>query len=382
MDIQKADINFEFPDTIKQDGVNLFNVLSEPFEICGIMPPDASGDVFHRLPHDFAETFESGVKSLYRCTSGGKVKFRTNSNYIGIYAKVCSVPAFTHMSKTGYMGLDLYAKLCSESKYTHVHTFCPSFDNLETVCGAFEFGDYMDECPDDLRGASISRWPHESGKDKTRDIIINMPLYSGLSELYVALEENALIERADAFCNLKPIVVYGNSVTQGACASRPGMSWTNILSQRNNLDIVNLGFSGSARGEEKFARYLASLDMSVLITDYDYNSPDDKHLYATLSRMIEIVRESKLNLPIICLSRPLFMDRMTSIRRREAIRRIVDDRCSRGDKNIYFSDGARVGEMFSSVDCITVEGWHLNDLGMYSQAAVVEEILKSIIKVG
>ena len=44
-------------------------------------------------------------------------------------------------------------------------------------------------------------------------------------------------------------MIYGTSITQGGCASRPGMAYTNILSRRIDAPFINLGFSGSGRGE-------------------------------------------------------------------------------------------------------------------------------------
>ena len=43
----------------------------------------------------------------------------------------------------------------------------------------------------------------------------------------------------------KPIVVYGTSIAQGACASRPGMAWPAILGRKLDHPLINLGFSGN-----------------------------------------------------------------------------------------------------------------------------------------
>ena len=45
----------------------------------------------------------------------------------------------------------------------------------------------------------------------------------------------------------KPIVLYGTSIAQGACASRPGMAWGNIVQRNLDLPLINLGFSGNGR---------------------------------------------------------------------------------------------------------------------------------------
>jgi hypothetical protein len=116
---------------------------------------------------------------------------------------------------------------------------------------------------------------------RKREITINFPLYSSVSALYIGLEENAVVEPSAGYKNKKPMVFYGSSITQGACASRPGNSYANIVSRTLGIDHINLGFSGNAKGEQTMADYIASLDMSVFVYDYDYNAPDPEHLQNT-----------------------------------------------------------------------------------------------------
>lgn len=71
---------------------------------------------------------------------------------------------------------------------------------------------------------------------------------------------------------------YGSSITQGGCASRPGADYVSVLSRILNVDVVNLGFSGSARGERTMAEYLSALDCSVFVMDYDHNATDATEL--------------------------------------------------------------------------------------------------------
>jgi hypothetical protein len=65
----------------------------------------------------------------------------------------------------------------------------------------------------------------------------------------------------------KPIVVYGTSIAQGACASRPGMAWTAILGRRMNIPLINLGFSGNGKLEKEMLDLIAEIDAEVYILD-------------------------------------------------------------------------------------------------------------------
>src|SRR5690606_42059066 len=65
----------------------------------------------------------------------------------------------------------------------------------------------------------------------------------------------------------KPIVVYGTSITQGACATRPGLAWTNIVGRALPNPIVNLGFSGNGRLEEPILELMKQEEAAVFILD-------------------------------------------------------------------------------------------------------------------
>ena len=66
-----------------------------------------------------------------------------------------------------------------------------------------------------------------------------------------------------------------------------------------NVDFVNLGFSGSAKGEDEMMEYIASLDMSVFVYDYDYNAPSVEYLKNTHEKMFKKIREKNPDLPMM-----------------------------------------------------------------------------------
>ena len=81
--------------------------------------------------------------------------------------------------------------------------------------------------------------------------------------------------------DMKPVLYYGSSITQGGCCSRPGNTYQAVVSRRLNIDFVNLGFSGNARGERAMAEYVAAQPMSAFAFDYDHNAPSVEHLKNT-----------------------------------------------------------------------------------------------------
>ena len=69
----------------------------------------------------------------------------------------------------------------------------------------------------------IKEWP--VGKNKAfREITLYLPLYKGVSLDEIVLDANAKVEPPASFALSKPVVFYGSSITQGGCASNPGMS--------------------------------------------------------------------------------------------------------------------------------------------------------------
>ncbi|MEF9932226.1 MAG: SGNH/GDSL hydrolase family protein, partial [Bacteroidales bacterium] len=56
-----------------------------------------------------------------------------------------------------------------------------------------------------------------------------------------------------------PIVFYGTSVTQGGCASRPGMAYPAIIERKLNRETINLGFSGNGRMDKVMADKIATI---------------------------------------------------------------------------------------------------------------------------
>src|SRR5690606_27087234 len=99
----------------------------------------------------------------------------------------------------------------------------------------------------------------EGMRPGTREYLLYLPLYNGINYLNLGVPEGNKLIPAPAQKN-RQIVFYGTSITQGACASRPGMAATAILGRKLNREVINLGFSGSGRMEPALADLLADLD--------------------------------------------------------------------------------------------------------------------------
>lgn len=204
-DIQKIDKNFLVETKIHKDDIKFYNADEAPFKIYGVFRENGK---YRRMPENMAKEVSEGVTKLHSNTSGGRVRFVTDSSYVAINTEMENLGKMPHFAFTGAIGFDLYVD------NVYKKTFVPPFeaeDGYESVI--------------ELEASCM------------REITINFPLYSDVKNLYIGLRKNAVIKEASPYKNKKPIVYYGSSITQGGCASRPGMSYQAIIEVMENNNI-------------------------------------------------------------------------------------------------------------------------------------------------
>ena len=348
--IDEIDKNFKVETKLNKSDIKFYSAVENPFQVYGLIYENGK---FRRMPQEVAKSVSEWVGYLNTNTAGGRVRFKTDSSYVAISAKMENIGKMDHFALTGSAGFDIYVKE----------------NGLEKYCGTFR-------PPYDLKDGYESLFDFNSKTE--REITINFPLYSDVCNLYIGLEENAKVEKPSPYEYEKPIVFYGSSITQGGCASRPGNAYPSILSRKYNVDHINLGFSGSARGETEIAKYIASLNMQAFVYDYDHNANDSAHLKNTHEKMFKIIRLANPNLPIIMMS-SVSMDRYHDDRKkhREIIYKTYENAINEGDENVYFWDGTREFSPYEEYG--TVEGCHPNDHGFVGMATSLEKIVGRIL---
>ena len=210
--IEELDANFK-QGKADENGIVYYNCMEKPFSLHGFYKPLETGK-FLRLPGRFSkeESVNEGVRSLLYHTSGGRVRFVTDSCFINIRVNlstpVCFMP---HMTQGGIQGFDLYAAPVDQRKNpVYQKTFFPIGVTEEegTYSGTFQFAEKV-----------------------LREITINFPLYNGVESLFIGLKEGCVLKEAEPYSVELPMVFYGSSITQGGCASRPGTNYTHLLSR-------------------------------------------------------------------------------------------------------------------------------------------------------
>ncbi len=348
-EIWTIDKNFKIETEINKSDIRFYDIKSAPFKIYGVTYENGK---FRRMPEAAARVISEGVYALHTNTAGGRVRFKTDSPYVAINAKMDNVGKMGHFTLAGSAGYDLYIKENGRERY-----FKSYIPYLNISCG--------------YEGVV------EFGNAEMREITINFPLYSDVLELYVGISENAELLCAEPYRIEKPIVFYGSSITQGGCASRPGNAYTAMVARFFDADHINLGFSGNALAEKEMAEYITGLDMSAFVFDYDYNAPSPLHLANTHERMFKIIREANPDLPIIVLSRPQYHTGWYENKCREIIEATCKNARAAGDENVYFIGGKALMAMAGNDG--TVDDCHPNDLGFASMAKAVSEVLDNIL---
>lgn len=319
---------------------------------------------YFRIPLDQEKKVTDAVWWLSGQPSGGQIRFKTNSKKITVKIKSKGDYLMCHMPKTGQQGVDLYFRLSNQRNY-HFFT-CAKFN---APCDEFESLIF------------------EADGKANKDIIINLPLYEGLQEILIGIEKDSTIKKA---CKHKvdgKVVIYGTSVTQGGCASRPGMSFTNILSRKLDVEFVNLGFSGSGLGEIELAHIINQIEnKNLVILDYEANGGATGDMEYNLEPFIDTIRNKNPEIPILVISKlpfPPVQFRQKEIDKRNKFYNIqksmVDKKANLGDKNIYFIDGYT---LYSHKDAheFSVDGYHPTDLGFYMIAQKLYHPIKKLLK--
>ncbi|MBQ7700749.1 MAG: hypothetical protein IJT49_10480 [Clostridia bacterium] len=345
-------------------GQKFYKIPDDNFDLYGVFYDNEAGR-FLRMPQCVADSVNPTVAQLNGYTSGGRIRFSTDAAKMSLTVSYDTLNVYCHMATLGSGGfilLEETEEADGRISYKMAAQFIPGhYANAAESSGP--------------NGYSVEKYI-AGGGERMKNYILYMPLYNDVRELILGFPEDARCSNGLKYRkDVKPIVYYGSSITEGGCSSRADNAYQCYISKWTNTDFINLGFSAGAFGEETIAEYLASLDMSVFVCDYDHNAPNAEHLLATHERLFKIFRKKHPYTPVIIMSKPDFDVDPTAPARRAAVKNTYDNAIAEGDKNVYFIDGER---LFGNTDreCCTVDSTHPNDIGFLRMAQTLYEELK------
>ena len=327
------------------------------FEIDGLPWFRENGGEFWRLPVRSQAKFTKAVWSLSQDPTGARIRFRTDANTVAVRLEYPSAPGMKNMHAFGQTGVDLYVD-----------------------------GVYWGTATADQEAKPGKIYEHTyftlSGPRRDREMTLYLALYKPVKVLAIGVDDDAKISPAHPFARPKPVVFYGTSITQGGCASRPGMSYQAIVGRMLDLDHVNLGFSGNGKGEPDVARTVAEIDAQCFVLDFAQNNPDVDSLAQVYKPFIETLRASHPDTPIVAIT-PIYSAREASgpSERLEAmralIRRVVAEKIAAGDTHMQLVEGTDL--LGPARGDGLVDGTHPNDLGFQWMAEGLAPRLRKVL---
>ncbi|MBR3836904.1 MAG: hypothetical protein IKJ74_02050 [Clostridia bacterium] len=354
---QKRSLNYRGMSTdrnIEVEDITFHDPRKAPFRLYGL-EPCGEGEAFRRMPWRVANEVSWKVYSLHSHTAGGRVRFRTDSDRVVIDVSYDLLEPRACMSLLCSVGFDLYVE--EDGKDVYYNDFLPPLD-----------------CEKGYR-AQIS-----FSQRKMRTVTIYFPLYNDVKDLKIGLLKDAALEEAPGYGDRLPLLFYGSSITQGASVARPGLGYPARIARELRMDFRNLGFAGSCKGEPRMAEYLATQKSSAFILDYDHNSKDPEELAATHYNVYRTYRDQNPETPIILVTRPACRPLGKAVQgRRRVVMETYLRAVSEGDQNVWFVDGTSFLSMDDRFDG-TVDGTHPNDLGQHRMAAIIGEVIASVLR--
>ncbi|MFP4187751.1 MAG: SGNH/GDSL hydrolase family protein [Acholeplasmataceae bacterium] len=296
----------------------------------------------------------ASLLALSRHLPGTFLSFQTDATRMSFDVRLAAPMVHNHMTATAEGGFDLY--VLEQDGWTFYDSIRPSRN--------------------DIRYHSEVRFVHRI----MRAFRLYFPLYSSVEHLEILFPDGASIRRHDDEF-LGRALIYGTSITQGACASRPGLNYPSIIGRRLGLDVINYGFSGNAFLEPSVADAINRIDdLDLIIIDAEANAGPAGVLEERMGPFIDRLRFHHERAMILVLGRIPFLkeerDDDLALRRRHLKAFQTDLIRTMDSERVAFLEGDRL--LADPRLDTTVDGIHLNDLGFHLFS---ENLIREILRV-
>lgn len=330
---------------------------ADSLPLLGTLAPDAS-KAYSRLPDSLENQIRKEVWDLGQNSAGLAVRFRSDASALGFRWKSLNKFNMNHMTPTGIRGLDLYA-LDTDGTWQTVSSVRPLQNSHNTAAMAMT----------DM-------------EPQMREYMLYLSLYDGVDSLFIGVDSAAVVlsPKVSLPVREKPIVMYGTSILQGGCATRPGMVHTSILGRMLNREVINLGFSGNAKLDIEIARLIAQADPSVIVLDMLPNCTSEL-LEEKLVPFYNVVRKAHPDVPILMVESPIFpvmkwnTETMETITEKNRTLARIFNSLKASDPMLFYYEGDKVLTDREG----TVDNYHLTDLGFKEFAHNMYPVLQQLL---
>lgn len=307
---------------------------------------------YDRLPASYKGFVREPVWNLSKNSAGLSIRFLSNSSVITAKWELLNNFSMNHMPDTGIKGIDLYFK--NNDKWQYINTGIPTGFNNE-----YRLIDNMD--------------------NELREYKIFLPLYDGLKKIEIGVDNSSFIQKPKK-SERKPIIFYGTSITQGACASRPGMAHTNIISRKLDRNVINFGFSGNGRMEFPISKLISESEPAFYVIECMPNMYPPDLVSTNTIPLVDVIRSKNPNTPIVLVD--LFTSPINTLDKNAvkgtnemnyALKNEYKKMIDKGYQNIiYIESSNALGNDFEG----TVDAVHFTDLGFLRYSAFLIQKFK------
>lgn len=337
-----------------EDSIQWFD--TKQFRVLGKAWTDLKNP-YDRLPAKAEKMVRPPLWKLSTHTAGLAIYFSSNSTSIQVRWTVRYNNNMAHMAATGVKGLDLYSWY--KGRWQFVNNGRPSGKNNKA----------------ELISGMNTDW---------KEYLLYLPLYDGIDSLLIGTDLRSEFRPPSESIFLgKPIVFYGTSITQGGCATRPGMAYTSIISRKLGREVINLGFSGNGRMEPELAELLTEIDASCYIIDCLPNLNANQVTERTIP-FVESLRRIKPDIPILLIE--------SALPGKAFLNKEILEKVEAKNKNLFVSfeqlqrNGMDMIYYIPSEKLLgydheaTVDGVHYTDLGFKRYAERIIQYLEGILE--
>ena len=302
-----------------------------------------------------AEKYEAR-KSLGKTSTGVAILFRTNSRIIDAKWTTLKSKIGNNSTPILHSGLDLYIR--DNGKWIFAGVGRPTFNSTEH------------------KFTIVKRMA-----DGTKECMLYLPMHNGVTSLELGIEEGASIEPMESPFKYKMAFI-GSSITHGSSASRPGATYVARIGRELNAEMANIGLSGQCKLDDYFANIVCENSADAFFFDTFSNSTEEiinERVYNFVKR-VATAHPDKPMIFLQTIKRDIgYFDlgaRERNDKQRAAAEKWMKSLCKEF-KNVYFiNPGIILGDNHEG----TVDGTHLNDLGVQCTMDYLLPKLKKILK--
>lgn len=341
------------------DSVKYYKISD--LEIIGKLPLT---EAFSRLPEEAEDEVRQPVWNLSKNTAGISIRFTSNTTSLKLRWTLSKNVIMSNMTPIAIKGFDLYAYRNGKWLFAGVARPQNSVTNEATI---------IDGMP---------------GED--REYLLNLPLYDGVISAEIGIDQNAYIKKPvnQIIDRTNPIIFYGTSITQGASASRPGLTYPALIQRKLNIEVINLGFSGNGKFEKEIAKYFMKAGPGLVVLDCTPNSSAEV-IRRNLPELLEYIRSINDTVPIMFIESivrdPAYFKKddekvfgtISFINEQNKALSEIYTQLSANDENLYYVEK---DDLIGSDNEGTSDGTHFNDLGNFRAHEILTEKIKAIIR--